>query len=289
MGSLSDWVSHQIFSATHGYAWLTFNNGHVVFSRRVRDLPEPPTPARFAHKSGVRFRDMDFRQYETYEARITFVEGELTWIARLNDRVGVIETISPPFALEFETTGSELEYSLNEYLPRDEVEQSFGVDLSGLRPTSIHPAQPFAEGAFAKACRTIGWYGAIAAACGLLMTWILGGGSEVLRQRIDNPRRTIPELSFEISRPDQLVRLMLHSPVDNGWAFYEVTVGDADGEPVLALGSEISYYHGYDDGSWSEGSTTDSTLFAFPPPWPLHARRSNSTPKACRARRWMSG
>lgn len=259
-----DWVSHQIFSPTHGYAWLTFNAGHIVFSRRVRDLPDPPTIGRFERKRSLGFRGLEFRQYEAYEARITFVEGELTWIARLDDRVQVIETISPPFALEFEMPGSELEYSLSEYLPRDAVEQGFGIDLSAWSPDDIHPAQPFVEGSFARACRKVGWYGAVIAACGLLMTFILGSGSTVLEQGFDNPAAGIPALVFDISRPDQLVRLELQSPVDNAWTFYEITVDDTGGEPVLALGSEISYYHGYDDGSWSEGSRYDSTLFRVP-------------------------
>ena len=30
------WVDHQVFSPTHGYAWLTVEDGHLIFSRRYR-------------------------------------------------------------------------------------------------------------------------------------------------------------------------------------------------------------------------------------------------------------
>ena len=39
-----DWISFQLYSPTHGYAWLTWNKGHYVFSYRTRDLPHPVTP-----------------------------------------------------------------------------------------------------------------------------------------------------------------------------------------------------------------------------------------------------
>ena len=31
------WVDHQIFSPTHGYAWLTVENGFVTFARKSRE------------------------------------------------------------------------------------------------------------------------------------------------------------------------------------------------------------------------------------------------------------
>ena len=30
------WIDHQLYSATHGYAWLTLEDGHPVFTRRFR-------------------------------------------------------------------------------------------------------------------------------------------------------------------------------------------------------------------------------------------------------------
>src|SRR3712207_7000282 len=51
-GKGARWVSHQLFSPTHDYSWLTYDNGHVIFSRRTRDVPEPPLPIPFASRPG---------------------------------------------------------------------------------------------------------------------------------------------------------------------------------------------------------------------------------------------
>ena len=40
-GEVGDWVDHQIFSPTHGYAWLTVENGFVTFVRKSREAPYP--------------------------------------------------------------------------------------------------------------------------------------------------------------------------------------------------------------------------------------------------------
>ena len=260
------WVSHQIFSPTHGYAWLTYNERHFIFSRRVRELPEPRSLPQFVRKKTIEFRGTDFKMFETYDARITFVEGELTWIAGLDDRVKIIEAIAPPLAFEYERTSNELEYSLSEYVPRAAVEAGFAIELEDKRPMTVHPAQPFIEGPFLKGWRQSGWIAAIISACAILMIYIAGQGLVVLDQRVKVPRAGIPAMSFEVTATNQLLALEMHSPVNNSWVYYEVEITDAEGEPVLALGSEISYYHGYDDGSWSEGSQTATTLFRLPAP-----------------------
>ena len=48
-----DWISFQLFSPTHGYAWLTWNKGHYLFSHRTREMPAPATP-RMARAEGQR-------------------------------------------------------------------------------------------------------------------------------------------------------------------------------------------------------------------------------------------
>ena len=137
-GEESRWVSHQLFSPTHGYSWLTHDNGHVVFGRRTRDVPEPPSPIPFAVKSRVELNGRTYRMFERYTASIAFVEGELTWVARIGDRVDVVEAIAPPFGLEYEAVEGELAYTLSEYLDAAELHRSFGLEAPP-RPVGIHP------------------------------------------------------------------------------------------------------------------------------------------------------
>lgn len=41
------WVDHQVYSPTHGYGWLTWEDDHVTYSRKVRGSTNPGdlTPA----------------------------------------------------------------------------------------------------------------------------------------------------------------------------------------------------------------------------------------------------
>ncbi len=66
-------------------------------------------------------RQKTFQLYEQYQSEITYVEGDLTWIANLGDTVDVIEAIAPPNILAYEKTKNETEYYVGEYLPAKDV------------------------------------------------------------------------------------------------------------------------------------------------------------------------
>jgi hypothetical protein len=68
------WLEYQLFSPTHGNHWLVSSQGHFVFSRRVRELPRISN----VQKSKFKAKGMTFSVYESYTAKIIFVEGELT-------------------------------------------------------------------------------------------------------------------------------------------------------------------------------------------------------------------
>lgn len=40
-GRMWVWVDHEIYSPTHGYAWLTVEDGFVTFARKSREVPSP--------------------------------------------------------------------------------------------------------------------------------------------------------------------------------------------------------------------------------------------------------
>jgi hypothetical protein len=65
-----DWVDFQLYSPTHGYAWLTWNKGHYLFSYRTRDLPNPVTPTRLQPQMTVTLEGRAFQVFERYPAVI---------------------------------------------------------------------------------------------------------------------------------------------------------------------------------------------------------------------------
>ncbi|MGI9420678.1 MAG: DUF4178 domain-containing protein [Geminicoccaceae bacterium] len=259
-----DWISFQVYSPTHGYAWLTWNKGHYFFSYRTRDLPRPALPDRLVQKMSVRLDDRTFRMFERYPATIAYIEGAFTWIAKRGERVQVVEAIDPPRMFSFERNENELEYSIGDYMDPALVHAAFGIDPPG-RPEGIHPAQPYDAGRLMPALAKVGPIFAAVALLGFFLVVLFGGGREIVRYDGGSARGS-QTISFTVGNADQLLELELSAPVTNNWVYYDVAVNAAGSdETVLSLGKEISYYEGYDsDGRWTEGSRRAKALFKVP-------------------------
>lgn len=265
-GITYSWVAYQLFSPTHGYGWLIYNNGHFVFGYQVRDLPSHHNPAHLLPKTEIKAMGRSFRMYESYQAHIRYVEGELTWVAKVGDTVTETEAIDPPFVFSFERSETEVEYTLGEYLDRDEILDAFGEDIDlGYEPIDIHPAQPFKPSRVGLGAHRAGLIFAPVAVLALLATFALGGGAPIQQATIDDPVTggTVP---FTATDAGYLYQVSLDANVANSWAYYEVGL-TREGEDVEigALGESIEYYYGRDsDGSWTEGSTTATATFHVP-------------------------
>ncbi len=263
------WVDYQLFSPTHGYAWLTYNRGHCVFTRRIRDMPKPTLPRRLGIRAPVYVKGRKLQTFEHYSSEITYVEGELTWVAALGEGSRVTEAIDPPYVLSYEAdeqTG-ELEYAWGEYLDSNATYQALGVE-DGSKPVGVHPAQPFNPPGWMVGLSKAGKIYAGVALILLLYSLIFGGGSRVMRESFNELQAAPVSKPFKVEEPGQLMKLDLHADLNNNWAYYDVVINRKDNEqPVYALGEEISYYHGVDGGeSWSEGSQFAEALFKIEEP-----------------------
>ena len=263
------WVSFQLYSPTHGYTWLTYNKGHYVFSYRTRKLPSPVSAENlYQPKTEVKVAGRKMKFYERFQAKITYVAGELTWIARLGDKVEAAEAIAPPYVFSYEQSANELEYSIGEYIDADTVHQAFALEGSVSAPIDIHPAQPFQTHPLWPALAKAALVFAVIALLGLVATFTLGQGRLLVQQSFSDPAGLEQGVPFSVDAPGDLLKLELSSSVDNAWAYYDIALSvddDAEGQEVLYMGKELSYYSGYDsEGSWTEGSQSGSLLFKVP-------------------------
>ena len=131
------WLEYAIYSPTHGYAWLEYEHGHFLFSRRVRTVPDTPIVGRV--KSRFEAGGREFTVFSRYRAVITFIEGELPFMAAIGDAVDFIDAIDPPFVYTVEQTQTEQEYVLGEYLDAAELYQSSALRTSLTGVTSCIP------------------------------------------------------------------------------------------------------------------------------------------------------
>lgn len=258
------WVDLLLFSPTHGYTWLTYENGHFTFARRTRACLGSEMWTQ-ALKLSVECGEQRFRLYERYEAEITYVAGELTWLAQVGDRSTVAEAIAPPWLFSAEKTAEESELYLCEYLAPATVYDAFKLTDKPPRPHGIHPAQPFASGIAAGISRMSKPF-AIVALVVTLFIWLLLDGKTVYHETLSISGASALEQTreFTITKPARLVALELDTSLSNAWLYFEITLLH-DNEEVYAIGKEVSYYEGYEDGeSWTEGSRSATALFKVP-------------------------
>jgi hypothetical protein len=151
------WSDFLLFSPLYGYAWLTYEGGILIYSRRNRTFPNVSWQKIGLHHEVVVDGDV-YRFYEKYDAKINYVEGELTWIAKRGDRTLFVDLVSPPFGVSIEKSDEGIEYYKSEYVRAEEIYGAFGVGNSERRdePTA-HPLKPFERPLF-KALSTLSFW-----------------------------------------------------------------------------------------------------------------------------------
>ncbi len=263
------WVDHQLYSPTHGYVWLTLEDGHLTLTRRYRGALRPG----WLSVMGVETADDPplimaegtiYKYYETAASEVTFAEGEFTWAVGVGDKTTTITLMSNDAMLSLSETGSEREVDRTVYLPQAETCAAFGI--AALNPYHMHPLKPVQSNPNAGFVQTLGL--GCAAVCLILslMFASMTGTTALPVQRIA-PSALPTELSFDIDDIHGLTTLYLRADVDNSWAWVEATVSDPQGAPVFTAGREVNFYNGTDsDGYWTEGDP--STQISFHPEMP---------------------
>lgn len=260
----SIWYEYSIFSPTHGYAWIEYDAGHFVFSRRVRDLPSKRIVP--VEKSTFTAKHMTFKVFDSYTAKIDYVEGELTWVAQVGDKVSLIDAICPPYIFTQEKKEKELEYTLGEYLPAKEVYAAFKLKGTPEKPGEVHAAQPHvANPVFASINQAAKIFLPVSIVL-LLTILVMGSGSVVVNSRLSSNDylQGAKKIPFTVSNPNKLLELELDLPLNNAWTWFDIEVLK-QGQALFSMNKQVSYYSGYEGGEhWSEGSQSASAYFKVP-------------------------
>ncbi|PYG33269.1 DUF4178 domain-containing protein [Pelagimonas varians] len=249
------WVDHQMYSPTHGYAFLTLEDGFVTFSRRYRHpgwLSENQVE-RAEVKPRLMVGGESYVYYATSTSAVTYAEGEFTWNPAIGDKSTSVSVLGDTSMLDFSQSGTERETYRSSFFPRAEVEASFGIKLPKLTK-KVHPLQPFKGGKNFAFIRN--WSAGIAGFCLILsMVFGMSSGDPVLNE-IGMPVVGLPvEIPFEVTKPDQLVEIAIAADVKNSWASIGLEVTGPNDEVLFEAGRTVEAYHGRDsEGSWSEGS-----------------------------------
>ncbi|RZW06625.1 MAG: DUF4178 domain-containing protein [Rhodobacteraceae bacterium] len=257
------WVDHQVFSPTHGYGWLSVEDGHITFTRKTRDVPEPgfisaATIERSENRPTAQMDGRTYRYYGSGEARPTFIEGAFNYVPSMDERVTYVDLMCGHRMLTMASVSGEREYEITRLPPRTEVVTSFGLDPNRLpTPKGVHPLDTFERAPLQAFVRNVALAGGIVSLLIAAVLWPMG--DTIVRSdqvSVDQPI-SIP---FEVTRGDRLTRIAIWADAWNSWAWFEAELLDADGEAVAAFERGVEYYQGREGGeSWSEGSQTSRT------------------------------
>ncbi len=253
-----NWVDHQLYSPTHGYAWLTWEDGWAVFTRKVRGAATPGWLSSRVIESAeqrptVRFDGASFTYFASGRKWPTFIEGEFNYAPTMDMRPQYRSLLGRHRMLHMQRTDSEVEFELSELPPRDKTLLAFGaVPAKWPKERRVHPLSPYDLGPLAAFTRDCLVGGAVLA---LVLTAVLSAlDSRVTRQSLAVVPAVEP-VPFEITSDRGLVEFELVSDVQNGWIGLEGEVLDAGQNVVSAFADGAQYYSGRDsEGRWSEGS-----------------------------------
>jgi len=260
------WVEHQLFSPTHGYAWLSWEDGNVLFTRKIRDFnmghwlssgtvenAETPPTRQYA---GERYK-----YYETTVAQIDFMEGEFNWVPRIGETTETITLLGPSAMLSLTRSETEREVELTTLMDRDTVLSELGLDAAAIGSAQRHPLTPYKpmrEEGFLRRSLLASAIGAV-----VLAVTLSGGSGSVVMPPTRVPVDSLPKnFSFDVTNASQLSIISVQGNADNGWSAFSAEVAGPSGEPLTAGVGVVEYYQGIEDGErWSEGSNSDSIRF----------------------------
>lgn len=265
------WNELQLFNPQRGYAFLALEDGHWMFFEKLEHRVNID-PRFAAMKQSFYMFGQRYKVFERSRAYIDYVEGELSWVARLGDTIGYMDAVRPPQMISAEWTQNEMEWTMGRYLPPEEVAAGFQLDKVP-ECRGVAPAQPFKRTGD-QALRAWAGVGIVLLLLFMCMvTLVTGGGSKVMEARNISSAQYLSEEGyisqpFEIPKGNHVCKLRTEgNGLDNSWVAMSVAFLDEQENVVLDADSAVEYYHGVEGGeSWSEGSRSDSTLMRLTGP-----------------------
>lgn len=262
-----EWSEYLLFHRTQGFRWLVEYNGHWSL---VQTLTEPPQVAGYGAAAYAAYQDQRYRHFQTAEAEVCYVLGEFYWRVQVGERCEVSDYIAPPLQLSRERTAQEIVWSQAEYLAPAAVRTAFRLDAPLPVPVGIAPNQPSPYAAQQPKFWRCLWVFLSLLILGQIATVLLSSDQRVHQQTFvfdaADQKKTLTSDAFTISgRPSNLV-IRAETNLNNQWIYFDMTLTNRETGASYAIGRELSYYYGVDDGErWSEGSASDEAVLSAIP------------------------
>jgi len=262
-GIAYDWREYLLASENGTYRWLTEYDGHWNI---VDVLSNPPASSGAMELADVRWSSQDFKHFATTPtAEVIQVAGEFTWQVRRGESCRAVDYVAPPQMLSRESSANDLSWSLGTYVEPAVIAAAFQLKKSLPEPLGVYANQPNPwDDTHKRVCKQF-WKMALVALVAQLFFVLIGGGQTLLRQDLHFSPQTAEDglvtRDFVISGKARKITVRNATTLDNSWLGLDLALVNKATGAAWPASRELSYYHGYDDGYWSEGSNDDEVVF----------------------------
>ncbi|MBS1129902.1 MAG: hypothetical protein H6R16_904 [Proteobacteria bacterium] len=255
--------SEYLLAGEHGsYRWLTEYNGHWNV---VDVLSRPPTSSGVIEVDSIRFAGELFKHFSTTQvAEVIQVAGEFTWRVRRGETNRVVDYVAPPLMLSRESTANDLTWSQGVYVSPKTIAEAFKLPGDLPEPIGVFANQPNAWAAADHRVWSLFWKLVLVAIVVQFFFVFLSGGKQLLRQDFTfEPRRSdeVQTREFEVTGKKRKVTVKNSTSLNNNWIGLEMMLVNKSTGTAWPATRELSFYSGYDGGSWTEGSRDDEVVF----------------------------
>ncbi|MBF0493363.1 MAG: DUF4178 domain-containing protein [Deltaproteobacteria bacterium] len=261
------WDEYLLFNPYYGFRWLMEYKGHWIFYKMIKDNIEI-TPY-----SAIR-KKVAYKRFLVGKAKVQYVLGEFYWRVQLGDTTKVYDYIAPPEILSCEEDGSEKIWSHGIYVEPKEIQAAFQTTFPLPKPIGVGACQPGLGGKSSDS------FWLVFILFFILLTFVQISSSTMCRDEevwssnnllltADTDKvKTSP--SFHLNQKIADVKISSHASLQNNWIYLNLDLINEDDGKIYPMGREISFYDGYDDGYWSEGSTHDEVFISSVPEGNYH-------------------
>ncbi len=254
--------SEYLLAAEHGtYRWLTEYNGHW----NVVDVLSKPPAGGIIEVDSVRHGGQVFKHFATTQAaEVIQVAGEFTWRVWRGETNRVVDYVAPPLMLSSESTGNDLSWSQGSYVEPQVIAEAFGLKADLPKPTAVFANQPNSWNETNRRIWSLFWKLALAAILLQAFFALFSSGRLLLRQDFTfEPQRgeEVQTREFEITGHPSKIAVRNQTSLDNNWIGLDMMLVNKATGAAWPAARELSFYSGYDGGSWTEGSREDEVVF----------------------------